>query len=79
MTIAAENVADELQDLKDQLNQLLAEYSKTKVDLEGVTKDLGLVTSDVKVNHDALAGNEVDISKVSSGDIKISYRLEWKN
>ena len=72
-------MADELQDLKDQLNQLQAEYSKTKVDLEGVTKDLGLVTSDVKVNHDALAGNEVDISKVSSGDIKISYRLEWKN
>ena len=72
-------MADELQDLKDQLNQLQAEYSKTKVDLEGVTKDLGLVTSDVKVNHDALASNEVDISKVSSGDIKISYRLEWKN
>eukprot|EP00088_Acartia_fossae_P031281 TRINITY_DN32194_c0_g1_i2.p1 TRINITY_DN32194_c0_g1~~TRINITY_DN32194_c0_g1_i2.p1 ORF type:complete len:295 (-),score=49.49 TRINITY_DN32194_c0_g1_i2:160-1044(-) len=69
VTIAAENVADELQDLKDQLNQLLTEYAKTKGDLEEVTKDLGLVTSDVKVNHDAISSNEVEISKVSS-DVK---------
>ena len=65
--IAAENVAGELQDLKDKLSKLRKDYAKTKQDLEAVTQNLELVTTDAKLHQISISSDKVKISKLSAG------------
>eukprot|EP00088_Acartia_fossae_P050380 TRINITY_DN5642_c0_g1_i2.p1 TRINITY_DN5642_c0_g1~~TRINITY_DN5642_c0_g1_i2.p1 ORF type:complete len:512 (+),score=53.27 TRINITY_DN5642_c0_g1_i2:105-1640(+) len=77
--IGAENVAGELQDLKDKLSKLRKDYAKTKQDLETVTQNLELVTTDAKLHQISISSDDAKISKISADVANVNEHVTKQN